>query len=331
MLNTGVCFSQSPVFSQFYSTSLYLNPALAGVESDTYLGINYRSQWSNVNLPFRTFQFTAIHPIASHGFNDKHIGGGGISFFSDHAGPANEFVTQGMSLAGAYNLLPYKNGKHRVSIGGQLAFVQVKLNMSAMQWSSQYSAAMGYDQSLAGENLGGERYSYPVINSGILWQYSPLSPMKNFKSIFQGVAVKNINRPSVFFKDGQGQPIRYTLHGGMLVKLHDLLECSPSYLIEAGEYFQVNLGTSFSYYLVPLYGVKSVSDIKLTLGSWYRLNDAFILTAAASSALWTVGISYDTNASSLSRNFQGANAVEVSLGYRISRLRDFQRFSSPLI
>jgi type IX secretion system PorP/SprF family membrane protein len=322
---------QGPVFSQFYSTSLYLNPALAGVEGDTYLGVNYRSQWSNVNLPFRTFQFSAIHPFAGREFNNRHIGGGGVSFFSDHAGPADEFVTQGMSVAAALNVIPNKNGKHKISVGAQVAYIQIKLNMNALQWSSQYNAALGYDESMAGENLSGDRNSYPLVNSGIVWQFSPMIPLSKFKSFFHGVAVKNINSPHVFFKDDKGMSPEYTFHGGMLWRLGDKLESSPSYLIERGVYAQTNIGVSFSYYMVPAYGVRSSSDTKLTVGSWYRVGDAFIFTAMASTAIWSIGVSYDTNTTSLGRNFKGANSVEVSLGYRISKQKDLQRFSSPLI
>jgi hypothetical protein len=37
-----VAHAQAPVFSQYYSSGLYLNPALSGLEKDIYLGMNYR-------------------------------------------------------------------------------------------------------------------------------------------------------------------------------------------------------------------------------------------------------------------------------------------------
>src|SRR5688572_10408983 len=95
--------AQAPVFSQYYSSGLYLNPALSGLEKDIYLGMNYRSQWSNVNLPFNTFQFSFIHPLTKPGVHIKHLGGLGASFLYDVAGPNREFVTQSVLLSGAYN------------------------------------------------------------------------------------------------------------------------------------------------------------------------------------------------------------------------------------
>src|SRR5688572_8883525 len=98
-----LALAQDPVFSQFYTSSLYLNPALAGMEKDVVLGINYRSQWAGVNLPFRTFQLSAIHPIVQQGVRSKHLGGFGATLFSDEAGPHREVVSQGFSIASSYN------------------------------------------------------------------------------------------------------------------------------------------------------------------------------------------------------------------------------------
>jgi hypothetical protein len=67
------------------------------------------------------------------------------------------------------------------------------------------------------------------------------------------------------------------------------------------------------------------------VGAWYRLQDAFILSAGVSNRAWNLGFSYDNNISSLGRNFGYANAYEVSLAYKIIVSKGFKRFSSPLI
>src|SRR5688572_33039570 len=89
-----LALAQDPVFSQFYTSSLYLNPALSGLARDVVLGFNYRSQWAGVNLPFKTFQFSAVHPIIQQGIKTKHLGGFGATLFSDEAGPNREMVSQ---------------------------------------------------------------------------------------------------------------------------------------------------------------------------------------------------------------------------------------------
>src|SRR6186713_2747586 len=94
ILSANAAAAQSPVFSQYYASSLYLNPALSGLEKDIFFGMNYRSQWSNVGLPFSTFQFSFIKPLVKAGIHVKHLGGFGASFLNDVAGPNKEFTTQ---------------------------------------------------------------------------------------------------------------------------------------------------------------------------------------------------------------------------------------------
>ncbi|MFQ3327045.1 MAG: hypothetical protein ACI8YC_001686, partial [Salibacteraceae bacterium] len=42
-------YSQDPIYSQFYSNPLYLNPALAGVERCPRFVMNYRNQWPGIS------------------------------------------------------------------------------------------------------------------------------------------------------------------------------------------------------------------------------------------------------------------------------------------
>ena len=42
-------------FSQFEETALQLNPSNAGLQYETRVVVNYKSQWQSVNAPFKTF------------------------------------------------------------------------------------------------------------------------------------------------------------------------------------------------------------------------------------------------------------------------------------
>jgi hypothetical protein len=64
---------------------------------------------------------------------------------------------------------------------------------------------------------------------------------------------------------------------------------------------------------------------------WYRVKDSFIMTTGFVTPKWNFGFSYDANASSLERSFQGANAWELSFAYKISIMKEFRKFASPLI
>ncbi|MEX1240696.1 MAG: PorP/SprF family type IX secretion system membrane protein [Cyclobacteriaceae bacterium] len=322
---------QDPVFSQFYSSALYLNPALSGLEEDIVLGLNYRSQWAGVNLPFRTFQFSAIHPIIQHGVRSKHLGGFSGSLFSDEAGPNREVVTQGFSVASAYNFHLNRSGNHLISTALQFGVLQRHVNMDALQWSSQYSSILGYDRTLPGENLISDRVTTPVINAGLVWRLVVDDRFEPMKMYYQGFAVSNLNRPKGFF-EGRQQPstILMKAHGGYLHSFGNGLEISPNYLIQYQKSVQINVG-GYAAYSLPAVTSKSVTDLKVSLGFWYRIYDSIILTTGISTSSWNAGFSYDANTSSLGRNFGGANAFEFSFAYKIKTMKEFKRISSLLL
>lgn len=330
-LATDIIFAQDPVFSQFYTSSLYLNPALAGLEKDVVFGMNYRSQWAAVNLPFRTFQFSAIHPIVQQGIRSKHLGGFGATLFSDEAGPNREVVSQGFSVASSYNFHLNRSGNHIIATALQFGVVQRQINMETLQWSSQYSSVMGYDPSLPGESLISERVTSPVINAGLVWRMVIDNRLKPVRMFYQGIAVSNVNRPKGFFLDKNDAPlVLYKLHGGYLHHFNNGLEVSPNYLIQQQNNTQINVGTYVAYTL-PAVTSRSLTQLKVSAGMWYRIDDSFIITTGLSTSTWSAGFSYDANSSSLERNFQGASSFEMSFSYRISILRAVKKFSTPLI
>ncbi|MEO5601261.1 MAG: PorP/SprF family type IX secretion system membrane protein [Cyclobacteriaceae bacterium] len=322
--------AQDPVFSQFYSTGLYLNPALSGLEKDVVLGMNYRTQWAGVNLPFKTFQFSAIHPIIQQGVRSKHLGGFGASAFSDEAGPNREFVSHGVSVSSSYNFHLNRTGKHIISTALQFGFVQRHINMDNLQWSSQYSSVIGYDRSLAGENLIANRITSPVINAGLIWRLVIDQHYKPMKMFYQGLAISNLNRPRGFYQDSKAvSATLFKLHGGMLQSFRNGLEISPNYLIQYQNTLQMNVGAYAAYSISDIIS-RSVSSVKVSLGAWYRVKDSFIMTTGIMTPAWNFGFSYDANNSSLDRSFQGANAWEISFAYKISIMKELKKFSSPL-
>lgn len=331
LLASGIILAQDPVFSQFYTSSLFLNPALSGLERDVVFGLNYRTQWAGVNLPFKTFQFSATHPILQQGVRTKQLGAFGGSAFTDEAGPHREIVSHGFSVASSYNFHLNRSGKHLIATALQFGVLQRRVNMDALQWSSQYSSLLGYDPSLPGENFIADRVTTPVVNAGVVWQYVADDLIKPLRMYYQGIAFSNLNRPKGFFADAhEPASILIKLHGGYVHAFRSGLELSPNYLIQYQEMVQINLG-GYAAYALPGVISKTVSDLKVSLGLWYRVKDSFIATTGITTSIWSAGFSYDANHSSLQRDFHGANAFEISFSYRINIAKEYKRFSSPLI
>lgn len=330
-LALGSIRAQDPVFSQFYTSSMFLNPALSGFEKDIVFGLNYRSQWTGVNLPFKTFQFSAMHPILRQGVTSKQLGAFGGSVFTDEAGPNREMVSQGFTVASSYNFHLNRSGKHLLATALQLGVLQRRINADALQWSSQYSSLMGYDPSLPGENFIAEQVTTPVINAGLAWRLVVDNRMKPMRMYYQGAAFSNLNRPKGFFERAhEPASILIKIHGGYLHTFQNGLELSPNYLLQYQKSVQLNVG-GYAAYALPRVTSKSLTDLKLSLGFWYRIKDSFIVTTGMNTSSWSAGFSYDANNSSLSRDFHAASAFEISFSYRIHITKEYRRFSSPLI
>ncbi|HZY79223.1 MAG TPA: PorP/SprF family type IX secretion system membrane protein [Cyclobacteriaceae bacterium] len=328
-VSSGV-LAQESVFSQFYSSALHLNPALAGAEGETFFGANYRSQWQSISLPFNTFQASFIHPVYRGGIRKKHLGGVGASALSDVAGPNKEFATQSVSLSAAWNIRFDKDGNHFVSFALQSGVGQQRINYNSAQWSSQYSAGSGFDASLPGESSANNmRVFRPILNAGLFWSYT----LKGRKplSFYNGLALSNLPRTNSYFPGTVGdRGVIFKTHGGVTAPLSDHLEISPNYLVQLqGVNNQVNLGAYLGYSLLKTRGVSN--GAKVIAGAWYRLNDGLILSAGVSTRKVNVGFSYDNNLGSMGRTFGSTGAYELSMGYRIPGKNNFRRISSPLI
>ncbi len=329
LMFSPAAFAQEAVFSQFYSSSLYLNPALAGVENETFFGANYRTQWNNISLPFNTFQASFIQPVFNRGMKKKHLGGFGTSVLNDVAGPNKEFATQAFSVAGAWNIHLNRSGNHFIALGFQTGIGQQCINYDNLHWSSQYSSTGGYDGTMPGEgSMTGIRVFRPILNTGLMWSYSVKG--RRQLSFFNGIALSNLPKTKSYFPGMAGdRSLIMKSHGGATASLTDKLEISPNYLIQLqGVNRQINLGTYLGYTITK---VRSTAPVKLIAGAWYRIRDGLIFSTGIATKKVNVGFSYDNNMSSMGRSFGYAGAYEFSATYRIPGKNNFKRISSPLI
>lgn len=138
--------AQDPYFSQFYASTTYLNPALVGVEKDTYFGLNYRTQWSSAGTPFTTGQFSFITPIGKNNPTKFHRNGLGFSAYKDVAGESKQYKTNGITLSFAHDIVFGSDFTQIFSFGGQAGIIQKRISYDELQWGSQYDPSMGFNQ-----------------------------------------------------------------------------------------------------------------------------------------------------------------------------------------
>lgn len=328
-------YAQDAQFSQYYSSALYLNPALAGSEPDITFSSNYRQQWRSIVQPYTTNQVSIILPYHVPKIKDSHKGGAGFSFYNDRAGDGN-LKTIGVNLTGAYNLALSSNGLNYLSFGLQGGFMQKTIDYTNLEWGSQYNPyAGGFDANATvnESNLQTTRL-YPDINTGVIYYYNAA---KNYHytdySVYAGAAVYHVNRPNESFLKGKSSklPMLIKFHTGMEYNLSKKANISPNAIVfYQNQKYQINTGLYFTYALKQTnFGV--VNSTNLILGAWYRFQDSFITTIGLNNAFYTIAFSYDLNSSNLRNYTNGRGAYELSLTLRRITKNRIKRFSTPRI
>ena len=97
-----VCFStgihaQDPQFSQFYNSSLYYNPATAGITQDLRFSSSYRNLWSNIPGDLSTYFLSVDYQLT------KKNMGLGFLMLGDNEGLNNQ-STQRFELIYSYRI-----------------------------------------------------------------------------------------------------------------------------------------------------------------------------------------------------------------------------------
>ncbi len=321
MMMAGVTRAQDPVFSQFYNSEVYLNPALIGQEKNLFLNFAHRSQWRSLEFPYTTNQISLIIPYYKdkHAKPEGHIGGFGISFYGDEAGQGNNLRTYGGNASFAYNLNLSKKSTNMLTFSIQAGFIHKNIDVSKLQWGEQYNPFIGFDNTIIPADLGQiQNTTFLDITAGAFWRYYASDDQKTIRSLYLGFVAAHMNNPDESVIDGQVNrlPVLYKLHGGVIFALSEKASISANFIsLEQDLVNQTNFGAFLSYKL-PFDTKGQLSNLLTRIGAWYRVQDSFIASIEFVTNHLQFGFSYDWNVTSLRYNNRGTGSFEISMGYR---------------
>lgn len=287
---------QDNSFSQFYSSPMYLNPALAGNVECARIGLNYRNQWPGVPQAYNTYHFTYDQylPGISSGI--------GIMIYNDQQA---DNILSTTHVGGAYSYQAQLSDNMIMSAGLQASYIQQSLKWSELIFADQIRID-GTTANVTSETPpDNESVSYVDFSGGISFDWK--------EKYFGGVAVHHMGEPmnSFYENDDSQLSMKVTVHGGanfiidpVIRKRKDIL-ISPNILFQQqGDFHQLNVGVYTA--------VKPI-----IVGAWFRHNfenpDAAIILLGLQHENFKVGYSYDYSLSKLSGYSSGAH--EISLSY----------------
>ena len=333
--------AQEAQFSQFYSASLFLNPAFAGASDNTTISANARLQPTTSDVTNELQQVSIETPIYLGSASENKLAGVGITLFNQTTGRGRALKTMGGMLAISKPISFDVFGPQSVIIGVQGGMVRRSLDFSQLTWGSQwapFAGDAGFDPTIPVDvSQFEDNKTVAVINAGIMYQYNPEKDYLLYSiSFFSGIAATNINQPNISFNpdDPSKQPLQLKYHGGFEYVLNGRYHLSPNVLLA---YTNGNIQTNIGSYLSIDFKsdqIQSFEDnIRLVGGIWYRLRDSFIFLVGISKQKYRLGFSYDLN-----KGFLGDKnrlntlqpAFELSLNYTLKSRSGSGRFSNPL-
>jgi type IX secretion system PorP/SprF family membrane protein len=286
--------AQDPHFSQFYSNSIYTNPAFTATAGYTKVYLNGRKQFTNVS--HSTYTTTAAADM-----NIRRTSSGlGFICMYDQTG-ASAYTTTAASAIYSYHLSVSRKLSFSAAIQGGI--VNRSINRNNLVFADQLETELGIVRN-TDENIATSQRFYPNFSTGFLL-YS-----RNF---FAGIAIHNLAEPNQSFVNTTSRAKenlhlrRYTLHCGMnfytnKYDKHSTI-ISPNMLcMMQGRASELNLG---------LYARK----VKFTSGVWLRQtmnnSDAMIFMMGYKFDKLSIGYSYDMGIGTFSSNIKSGHEVSL--------------------
>lgn len=304
-------YAQDIHFSQFYAMPVNLNPAYTGFsEGDYRLAAIYRNQWAGVTQPYVTYGGSFDMRLLKEKLK-KDVFGVGALVTNDESGDGS-LSNLSIQASAAYHKMLGEKGKNYLGLGIQLGYVQRSLDMMNLTFPTQHVDG-GFDLNLPSmENLNDPNTGFFDMSVGLFWN----GQIKERAGLFAGANFSHLTQPKESFLDQDvALAMRYTVHAGSRVKLAERWYLTPNVLfMYQNKARQINFGTAIEYY------VKTGNDpVVLSLGGWYRVSDAGIISAGTEFKRIRLGLSYDLTTSDFTsvpsdiNNHSGS--FEISLIY----------------
>ncbi len=310
---TFLCYSlkaQDIHFSMFYASPLNLNPGLTGVFDGSYRAAGiYRNQWRSVSTPFVTYSGSFDIKLLQNKLPNDIFSVGAL-FVGDRSGDGKITMNSAMASVAFHKSLD-KNRKHFLGLGLQLGYTNKSLKWQQLAFPSQFnSSTQDFDLNQSnGENIARPNVGYFDFQAGLLHQ----STIKDFMGIMTGFTVFHLAQPRESFLGDKAVklPMRYTATLGLRFKVTKNFFIAPNFIYQYQNKAQeINFGSSFEY-VAPL----GKSDFVASLGGWYRLKDAPVITAGIEYYRVRAQFAYDINTSTLKPATNGRGAFEIALIY----------------
>src|SRR4051812_3573576 len=133
-LCVSAAYAQDIHYSQFNASPQNLNPAQTGLFNGDWRFVgNFRSQWSVIPVPYRTFSIASDTRLKTSLKNDAVAAG--IVVNTDKSGDS-KFTTSQVYLSGSYIKKLDKDSTHFISVAVQPGITSKSFNVNALTFDN---------------------------------------------------------------------------------------------------------------------------------------------------------------------------------------------------
>lgn len=280
--------AQDPVFSQYFSSRMYLNPAIAGTDSTLNISAGYRLNWFGIaETAYKTTQIST----------DQYVrflrGGIGLNLIHDVSG--SKILTKttfNFSFAPHFELF---NHKLSLQPGFSIGYFEKKIDWSQLTYGNEIDPQRGFVYN-TNENQRLSKKNNVDFNAG-LFAYT--------NKIYGGIAVMHINEPDEGLLGPAKLPYKLTIHAGANLNFRkDTIgnfTLSPNVIFQKQQSFSdvlLGITTKYKWFL---------------LGVNYRTKDAVIINAGIQNRFIKIGYSYDYATSNLTNGISISHEIQLLL------------------
>lgn len=297
----NISFAQDPCLSQYYSNTIFLNPAFTGSSGMPRISIGYRNQYPSLGQVFVTYHAAFDMPSQLFG------GGFGFNIMNDVQAKGQ---LNNLRIDGIYShalILPHEI---EMIAGLQGSYVIRSLRTGGMVLPDGIDNLTGIYVG-PGEEISDQTSGYADFAAGVLF-FS--------RAWYAGLAVHHITAPNMSFSRNylERLPRKYTLHAGINIPVfekrfgREYLQISPNLVyIQQGSQRQLNIGAEVMRKGV-FAGIYGRQNVRFGLG-------AVTIVAGYQDTKFRFGYSYDFNTSLPWISDKGTGAHEITFTYRFNK------------
>ncbi|HVG15271.1 MAG TPA: PorP/SprF family type IX secretion system membrane protein [Chitinophagaceae bacterium] len=305
ILGAATAAAQDANFSQVNQLPLMLNPANTGAfEKDWRAGGIFRNTTYTAAQAYRTGVFSIEKRMRAGFISEGDVLGLGVFGLSDQSN-GGALSSNFLGLSTAFGKALNSDGSSRLSVGLQGVWATKRLDVNKLTFEDQFTSGGFEGSTPSADAYRGGSSNYLDLNAGISYSFTQATHGLNL-----GAALYHAGKPrEQFMNDTYELPVRYSLNAN-------------GYFTVAGK-DQIHLNATTNHqgkadeYLMGAYFSKNVvlesENIRLNMGSYYRLQSAIIPYFGIQTSKWTGGISYDVSSGKINKANANRKSLELSM------------------